>query len=268
MTNNKNRRNKQKRGKGRNPASFSVGERGDRWGSRAPFRIQSFLPRRLVATFKTPMLGNYVTATAQPNGQFNINASSFFQPFNTVGTAMGTTGAGKSNITVSAGFSVGSSPLGYSEMDSLYQYYKVRRAEVRVRCLPTLDNVYVSLFPANVQESAVVLPGSSANPYAKTQLCAAGMPPRTLVCSMTAPTVLGYNRTQFEGLTPTLFGAAPGSSQVWFFNIAWSNAVGSTNATGTISFEVELWQEVEISELEIFFHLVRGYSHRLHYEIL
>jgi hypothetical protein len=227
-------------------------ETGDLWGSNTGFRIQSFLPRRLVAVFKTPMLANYVTALAQPNGQFNINASAFWEPFNTVGTAIGTTGAGKSNMNVAVGFANGNSPIGWSEMNALYQYYKVRKAELRLRVLPTLDNVYVTAFPATVAETAVVLPGSSANPYAKTQLCAAGMPPRTIKIRMNSTTVLGYNKTQFEGLLPTLMAAAPGSSQTWFFNVAWSNAVASTAATGTISFEVELWQEVEISQLEIF----------------
>jgi hypothetical protein len=69
---------------------------------------------------------------------------------------------------------------------------------------------------------------------------------------MTGPTALGLSKVQFEGLTPTIFGAAPGASGTWYFNVSWATAAGNNNPTGNINFKIELYQEVEVSELEIF----------------
>lgn len=215
--------------------------------------IQSFIPRRVVAVFKQQMMCYYATATAQPSGCFNVQASSFFQPFSNVPNTITSAGAGKGNLTTAANFAINQSPIGYSEMDALYQYYKVRRAKLRVKVMPNSDVMYICGAPTTIPESSSTpSPGLSAMPYSKNAILAPGMRPVTLSWNNASPTILGYSPTQYEGLTPTIMGAAPGASGQWYFNIIWSTGAGTSNPTANVYFEIELWQEVELSGLEIF----------------
>lgn len=215
--------------------------------------VQSFLPRRNVVVVKQSMIGYYATATAQLQGVMAVQASSFFEPFNTVGIPIGTTGANKSNITLNPNFSAGQSPIGYSELNALYQYYKVRKARLRVRALAgaSVDVFQMALQPSTVQASTAQIVTSTANPYAKNAMVTSSARPTEITIECSGPQILGYSATQFEGLTPALFAAAPGASGQWFFNFSWCMQT-TTNATQPLFFEFDIWQEVEVSLLEEF----------------
>ncbi len=227
-------------------------EAGDTWATKLTVGVQSFLPRRVVGVFKQEMFGYYNTPTAQPNGSMSIQAGSFFQPFNQVGNPIGGTGAGKSNITINSGYNVSSDPLGYSEVQALYQYYKVRRAMLLVRALSVSDVFNMQLCPSTQQASAFTPTTFAANPYGKSMLCGPSQRPNVLKLTMDSPTILGYSQQQYAGLTPTLMSASPSAPLQWFFNFTWQNTTGGNSPTANIYFEFELYQEVEISELEEF----------------
>ncbi len=244
------RRRQRRQQKGR---SSMEREGGDKWFSKTVVGIQSFLPRRTVAVFKQQMNSYYATATAQPQGIFAIQASSFFQPFNTVAIPIGSTGVSKSNLNLIGGFAVNQDPIGYQEVMGLYQYYKVRRVRVRLSATalasPDAFNLYGC--PSTNQASSYESVFGPANPYGKSALVGVAQKTKVLTWDISCPTVLGFNPEQFAGLTPTVFGAAPASSQQWFFNVGWQSGNNANPTTGLIV-EVELWQEVELSELELF----------------
>ncbi len=213
--------------------------------------LQSFVPRRTVCTFKQTMFGGYLTATAQQYGFFSVMASSFALPFAQSANNIGTTGLNKSNITLVTGFSTTQSPIGYSLMDVIYAYYKVRRARLLVRCLPIADVLLLSLEANPNQQSAVQQNSLGSNPYSKTVVAGPNQKAVEIVLDLSSPTVLGYSASQFEGLAPTIIATSPSTPSQWFFNFQWENFT-TGNPAGAIAFEFELIQEVELSEPENF----------------
>lgn len=223
----------------------------DVYASSKRMTLQSFLPRRTICTFKQTMFGAYTSGLAQQYGFFNLMANAFYQPFGTGATLIGTTGLNKSNITLAPGFATTQSPIGYSLMDVTYTYYKVRRARLLVRCLPTAD-IFLLSVEANTNQQSVVQQNSlGSNPYPKTVLAGPNQRPTEIVIDVSTPTITGYSSVQFEGLPPVLMGAAPGSTQQWFFNVQWENYT-SSNPVGNAAFEFELIQEIELTEPENF----------------
>jgi hypothetical protein len=246
----KGKKNSKKKGDNR---SAMAGSGGDKWFSKTATGIQSFLPRRQVAVFKQVMNAYYNTATAQPQGAFSINASSFYQPFSNVGVAVGSIGANKSNLSLTSGFAISQNPIGYSEIAGLYQYYKVRRVMLRISLLALAAADAFNFYgaPSNVALSNYEPVYQGGNPYGKNKLVGFAEKPVVFEWVLDAATVLGYSREQFAGLTPTLFGAAPTSPQIWYFNLGWMECNNTNPATGIV-FDMELYQEVEVSELELF----------------
>jgi hypothetical protein len=245
---------KQKRRANRNDnRSALVASNGDKWFSKTAMGIQSFLPRRQVAVFKQVMNAYYNTATAQPQGAFSINMSSFYEPFSNVGVAIGSLGANKSNLSLTAGFAIFQNPIGYQEIQALYQYYKVRRVMLRISLLALAAadafNFYGAPSTAALSNYEPIYQG--ANPYGKNKLVGFAEKPVIVEWVLDAPTVLGYSKEQFAGLAPTIFGAAPTSPQIWYFNLGWMECNNTNPATGIV-FDIELYQEVEVSELELF----------------
>lgn len=213
-----------------------------------PRTVQAIFPRRQVVTFKQTMIAFYTVATAQSTGAFSIQASSFYAPFDNVTNKIGVTGANKSNLTLNGAYSTTQNPYGYTEFNSLYTYYKVRKSTCKVTVSSLADEVFVAMAPSPSQITTYVPIQTGSQPYSKQKLANAGGPPRVVSCSIASPTVLGYNATQFEGLAPTLMGTSPGSTTQWFWNITWCNPTGAS-PSGNLFFEIELWQDVEVSEL-------------------
>lgn len=213
--------------------------------------VQSFIPRRSIATFKQTMFGGYLTATAQPYGFFSLQPSAFYQPYANTTNVIGLGGANKSNITLTPGFNTNQSPIGYSLMDVMYVYYKVRRGRMTARVLPISDVLLVSLEANGNQQSVVQQNSLGSNPYSKTVVAGPNQKPAEVTIDISSPTVLGYSATQWEGLSPTLMGTGPSSPQQWFFNFQWQNFTNG-NPGGNIAFEFELTLEVELTEPENF----------------
>jgi len=223
------------------------------WNMKSALTTNSFLPRKITSSFRQTIVGYYNPATAQPFGFFSVQASSFFEPYNTVNVAVGTTGANKSNIIVSNGYSAAFSPTGYIEVSNLYEYYKVIRARFNIKATPTnvADAVFLSVSPGINQVTSTNYNSNTEQPYAKRCLVNNGAPQKTLVSNCVSKSVLGWSQVQFEGFLPALLTGAPAAAQQWFFNIAWIS-VSNTNPSGEIAFEMDIVQDVEISELQYF----------------
>ncbi len=201
------------------------------------------------------------SAPGQSSGLTTILASSFFEPFATSGNPIGGTGAGKSNIGLATGYTTSQSPLGYQEMSSQYQYYKVHWAELEVTInsmavagtatVPTspADQLWCYLCPSTAPFSTSSLATAGAQPYAKRGMTVAGARPLKLKCRIDLAKLLGYNKTQYLGIAPALFGAGPGVTLQSFFNFWWQ-AAGAP--VGSAYFEFVLTQMVEVSEIETF----------------
>ncbi len=193
--------------------------------------------------------GYYLTATAQPNGCFAVMASAIYQPFNNATNIIGSTGAGKSNISLSTSYAATQSGIGYQELQSLYSQYKVRWAKFRAVGSATngADQFTIAAYPATTQITSTAMPPVDAQPYAKDAMCVSGSKPQGFEISMDCPTVMGYSNVQWEGIAPTLVGNTPSSVTQWFYNFCWQvNTPG--NPASSLAFLFNLWQEVEFSE--------------------
>jgi len=217
-----------------------------------PLTTNSFLPRKITSSFRQTILGYFNPSVAQTYGFFSVQASSFFEPYNTVAVAVGSTGANKSNITISSGYSAGFSPTGYVEIANLYEYYKVKRARFSIKCIPqsAADVIFLSLSPGINQATASNYNSNTEQPFAKRTICNTSSPQKTLVSNCSSKAVLGWSQTQFEGYLPSLLSGAPAAAQQWFFNVAWTSSNGTT--PGFLTFEMDIVQDVEISELQYF----------------
>lgn len=214
-----------------------------------PRNSRNFLPRREFVQLEQTMVGYYGNGTAQSSGITAIYANSFGQPFSTGANAIGTTGSGKSNITVQAGYNLTDHPFGYTELSSIYAYYKIHKSKMKITIVGTNGNdvFTMMLFPSILAQSSFIGQASS-EPYAKfKQVCSTGQPvsfQRTIdVCEL-----LGYTRDQYQGLTPTLLGSQPAAATSCFWNFQWQN-IASQNPSGNFSIVFELSTYIELSEI-------------------
>ncbi len=249
----KRKQNKSRRAAQSAPGQITPAFHGAIYTVRMPRGIQSFLPRRFITTIKSVMQGYYLAPSAQPNGVFNVQASAAWEPWNNVGIPISSTGANKSNVSLSTSYSATDSGIGYQELQSLYTYYKVRWAKMTARGNPTngSDQFVLSLYPSQAAASTASIKPTNSQPYSKETLCVGGARPVTLSVGIDSATILGYTPSQFEGISPTLVGSSPGSTLQWFFNVMWQNTAPG-NPVSSFAFLFELWQEVEFTELTAF----------------
>jgi hypothetical protein len=214
-------------------------------------RGMNFIPRREFVTVRQEMNGYYTIGTLQPLGVTAIMGNNFDQPFNTATNAIGTTGASKSNITVTTGYNVTDHPYGWTELNTLYQYFKVHKMRLTVSIQPTAitDVVQAQLAP-NTYPSNLFIAQMSSNPKAKTKLCLCNEK-NVLSVTVDVADLLGYTREQYQGLTPTLMSGSVAASQQAFFNFQWQNLVDG-NPSSAIAFTFLLEEWLEVSELQEF----------------
>lgn len=217
-----------------------------------PRGSRNFLPRREYVTVEQVINGYYTVGTAQPLGVTAILGNSFDQPFNTATNAIGTTGASKSNITVTTGYNVTDHPYGWTELNTLYQYYKVHRMKCTVQVQPTaITDVVCAMLSALNYPSNLFIAQQASNPFSKQKLMICNDSKNTLSVSVDVASLLGYSREQYQGLTPTLMGANPAAAQQAFFNFQWQN-LADGNPSSAIAFKFTLELYVEVSELQEF----------------
>jgi hypothetical protein len=250
-----NKNTKSKRGKkgSSNKQNQSLTRlQGNSYMGRGSLTNPTFLPRRLIVNVKQQMLGYYNTTTAMQGGFFVVAGSSLFEPFGSVATQIGSTGANKSNISLNGAYGVATNPVGYTFINSNYSYYKVRRARLTVEAQPAAgaDGCILEGYPSTAQQAAFSPVYASAQPNARQVFAVNGSRPKTLVLETTAQKVLGYSPVQFEGIPPTLTSTSPGATLQWFFNVVWDTCDGAAPAQ-QINFNINLYQEVEVSELII-----------------
>ncbi len=154
-------------------------------------------------------------------------------------------------MTVTGGYSINDSPLGYQEMQSLYAYYKVHNCTIDILCTPSSlnNNICVQCAPSTSQITTFT--DQLANqPYGKSTVCTASRPGRIRIKCNSA-NILGLNRTQYLGLVPALMPNTPTSAAQWFFNAQWQTA-DNTPATAYIGFVITITMDVEVSEPNFF----------------
>lgn len=213
-----------------------------------PRNSRNFLPRREFVQLEQTMVGYYGNGTAQSSGITAVYANSFGQPFNSGTNAIGTTGSGKSNITVQAGYNVTDHPFGYTELSSIYAYYKIHRTRMKITVVGTNTNdiFTMMLFPSILAQSSFI-GQASAEPYAAFKLVCSTGQPVTFQKSVDVCALLGYTRAQYQGLTPTLLGSQPAAATSCFWNFQWQN-IASQNPSGNFSITFELSTDIELME--------------------
>lgn len=217
------------------------------WVNKTKMAAHQFLPRRILTKVVTTMTG-YVPGAAGASGFFGINASSLFEPFNSVSNQM--TGTGK--ITLGGSYSLTSNPMGYSELSGLYNYYKVHGAKLKVTCIPTanIDTLQYTVYPAIFQDSVGNPTVNIEQPYSKWRVTNAGASAREaeMVCHSKSRFVLGMNKGEYNGQAPTLISTYPLTINQWFYNVQW-NTLNSTVNSNEIQWVFELTQYIEVLEM-------------------
>jgi hypothetical protein len=207
---------------------------------------RQLFPRRILSWLTTTFAG-YLPASTAASGNFSVNATSIYEPFNQVVDNVNTSG----KFTSSTTFTILANPIGYGEASIVYDFYRVHRARIKVTMIPNAsgDTSMLTVYPSAIGVAGTNLLQASQQPYSKWKLVNSGAPnsANSIVAAHTSWDVLGLSKPQFIDLQATAMAVAPSANQSWFFNVEWAcndNAVNS-NAIYII---VEIEQFTELSQ--------------------
>jgi hypothetical protein len=207
---------------------------------------RQLFPRRILS-WLTTTFGGYLPASTAASGNFSVNATSIYEPFNQVVDNVNTSG----KFTSSTTFTILANPIGYGEASVVYDFYRVHKARLKVTLIPNAsgDTSMLTVYPSAIGVAGTNLLQASQQPYSRWKLVNQGAPnsANSITAQHTSWDVLGLRKRQFIDLQATAMGVAPSANQSWFFNVEWAcndNAVNS-NAIYII---VEIEQFTELSQ--------------------
>lgn len=234
------RRRKNNRGIAADPLRLAT------FRNRESLASHQLLPRRIESWATTTICG-YVPSNTAQNGVFNVNATSLYEPFNTT-SKLFTTGG---NFTLTTSYNIADNPMGYTELASIYDFYRVLESQIRVTLVPNVngDTLALAIYPNPVGQTGANMAEASEQPYGKSKLCNPGAAnsANTLTLKMLSHHVLGLTKPQFMDLQASTFGAGPSANQSWFWNVTWQ-CIDNANNSNPLYCEVQLLQRVEITQ--------------------
>jgi hypothetical protein len=234
-------RNNKRKGAGRRKPPSSL-----TYVNRTSQITRQLFPRRILS-WLTTTFGGYLPASTAASGNFSVNSTSIYEPFNQVVDNVNTSG----KFTSSTTFTILANPVGYGEASVVYDFYRVHKARVKVTLTPNAsgDTAMLIVYPSPLGVAGTNPLQASQQPYSKWKMVNLGAPnsANSIMASYTSWDILGLNKRQFTDLQATAMGVAPSANQSWFFNVEWA-CNDNANNSNAIYIIVEIEQFVELSQ--------------------
>lgn len=223
-------------------------------------------PDRVETTVCTCMDAYYPIGrlTAAAGNYFTILANSVSAPFAsstfvmTTGTASYTFG---NNSLLIQGFVIGNSPMGLTEYQVLYNFYKVKRYRIEICVVPASqsDSLRLVAIPLGADEipsaaaANVNLRVLEAQPKAKAMTISSSVasgpgPDNTLILANTCWQDVGKTQAEYMGTDDVRVITATPVGQQDFVGV-FLQELNGTNNTSVVSIQVKLVQEVIFYDL-------------------
>lgn len=194
--------------------------------------------------YRTPMSVSYqgYIQTASTPTYFDVYGNSVYRPFQTTQQI-------STMVTAVASSTAASSPIGYTNLSSLYNEYRVRASRIKVTVTPSLasDAVTVVVQPINSVLGAVAPPTYAMNErYSKWKLCtfSNNVKENTIIHYMNSSKALGLTPEQYDSQLPIVVGNAPAASLDWYWQVScYTNSGIATVGQIFVTVELDLYVE-------------------------
>lgn len=218
----------------------------------------SILPQRYRAALRLEQIISIPAGALALTGNYMaISVNSAIAPFNSGTYNYVQTGASKMNALSGPGAGVGTAPIGWGTLSSVYESYRAIRGRLSVQTytLTPADILRIVLVPLG--QPAIVVPSVGAvtlqvmagQPGSKTVDAGSGYEPKKLTLDFDVAQLIGWTRQQWMDSTPTSVTAAVSNALVANVGLFAQTLSGGVNAAA-VSLVITLTLEVEFYNLD------------------